>query len=529
MLGGLTLVSRVTGLLRDVVIGALFGASEAADAFFVAFRIPNLFRRVVAEGASSTAFVPVFTSYREREGSQEALRAAGAVGAAAAVLLAILVLLGSLLSEEIVIVFAPGFAADPDKLGLTTRLTAELFPYLWLVGMAAWAMGALHTFRRFAEPAYGPILLNLAIVGAVLVFAPRLPRPVLALTIGVLVGGTLQFVVQLPALRRLGMRPSHTLNLRHPAVRRVGALLVPTLIGGAVYQINIIVATMFASMLPDRSVSYLWYADRLFEFPLGMVAVAVGTAALPSLASHASRARYKEMSQATRHALQLVWSLCIPATAGLWLLAEPLVSVLFERGEFTGLDSVMTARALRAYTVGLFGVASIRVLVSVFYALERPRVPVAAAVVSLVINALCDLSLMGPVTTSASSPPARAIAELSTRLSVADLDHVGLALGTSIAATVNALLLLLFAERSLRGLVSAALVRSAGRHLIATALMAAGLVAWSRLTEAVEAAPLVELTGGLAIGSLVYVVAAVALGSEEVRDVLGSLRRRQKS
>ncbi|RMF25811.1 MAG: murein biosynthesis integral membrane protein MurJ, partial [Deltaproteobacteria bacterium] len=272
LLGGLTLLSRVAGLLRDLVIAALFGASASADAFFVAFRIPNLFRRIVAEGAASTAFVPVFTSYRTREGDRSATEAAAAVGGAAVVVLAVVVGLGVVLADPVVTLFAPGFGADLSKRALTVSLLRWTFPYLLLVGLAAWAMGTLHSFRRFTEPSLGPILLNVAIIGSAVGLAPHLREPVYALAAGVLIGGSLQFLVQAPTLSSLGVRWPDMWRARHPARGRVGRLLVPTLFGGAVYQIGILVSTILASLLPERSISYLWYADRVFEFPLGIVA-----------------------------------------------------------------------------------------------------------------------------------------------------------------------------------------------------------------------------------------------------------------
>jgi putative peptidoglycan lipid II flippase len=516
LLGALTLVSRVTGLLRDAVVGALIGASPAADAFFLAFRIPNLLRRVVAEGASSSAFVPVFTSYREREGDAGALRAARAVGVVAAIVLGIVSVAGCLLADQIVALFAPGFAADPAKRALTVTLTSALFPYLWFVGMAAWAMGTLHTFRRFAVPAYGPICLNLSIVACAVALSRSLHTPVFALVVGVLAGGFLQFVVQVPSLRALGMRATRTdLTMRHPAVARVGTLLIPTVIGGAVYQINIMISTVFASMLPERSISYLWYADRLFEFPLGVVAVAVGTAALPSLAGHASAARYREMAGATSYALRLVWALCIPATVGLCMLARPIVTVLFERGEFTHADSLMTAATLRAYAAGLLGVASVRVLAAAFYALELPRVPVTTAVLTMLLNSICAVVLMGPVHATEGGF-AGLISVLSSRATLLDLDQVGIALAMSIAITINAIVLFAAATRTLRGFEMLTLRRFAVRHVAAAAIMAVALSAWSGVLDAtaLSTKPLVELGGGLLLGAATYLIAAVMLGSE---------------
>jgi putative peptidoglycan lipid II flippase len=508
VLGGLTLASRVTGLVRDMVIGALFGTSASADAFFIAFRIPNLFRRVVAEGATSTAVVPVLTSYHEREGPRSAMRAAGALGIISAVVLAGASLIGSLFAAPIVGLFAPGFTADPAKHLLTVRLTAAVFPYLGLVGMAAWAMGVLHTFRRFAAPAYGPVLFNVAMIVAALGLSGRFATPVYALAVGVVAGGALQFLVQLPALRAVGL-DTQCFTAGHPAVARVGRLLIPTILGGAVYQINILVGTVLGSLLAARSISYLWYADRLFEFPLGIIAVAVGTAVLPTMSSHASGARYEEMTAGAEHALQLVWALCIPATVGLWILAPSLVSSLFERGEFGMTDASMTADALRAFVVGLLGVASARVLVSIFYALERPRVPVVTGIVALLVNAICDLTTMGPVA-PATSAISRVISDLSTRWSIAAMGHV-----------------LLFARRLLPGFDGGRLARSAAKHCCAAGIMGVAVKAylvWIS-TFHLAYAKYVSLGGGLLIGGMTYVTLCLALRSEEMRDLIGSLRR----
>jgi len=526
LLGVLTFASRIAGLGRDVVIGALFGTQVAADAFFVAFRIPNLFRRVVAEGATSTAFVPVFTSIRVRDGARAAATAAAAVGGMAAVTLTLLVVAGMLFSDQIVSLFAPGFAADPVKRDLTVRLTAATFPYLFLVGLAAWAMGTLHTFRRFTAPALGPVLLNLSIISIALVVAPSLEQPVYALVAGVMVGGFLQFAVQVPSLRACGVQLAEVVRPSHPAVGRVGMLLLPTLLGGAVYQINILVATLLASLLPTGSVSWLWYADRVFEFPLGIIAVAIGTAALPSLAGQATAGRLDEMAASTGYALKLVWALCIPASIGLWMLASPIVTVLFQRGEFSAHDTAMTAWALRAYVLGLLGVASVRVLASVFYALEKPRIPVSAAVVALVVNGLADLALMGPTDPSAPWWGAALFARVGDAVRLADLDHAGLALGTGIAASINAVALLLFARRELPDLVLGPLLSSAARHVAAAAVMAAALYAWLLAAGGPDGVGAHgELAGGLAIGLVAYGLGALALGSPEIRRLLSSVRR----
>ncbi len=519
LLGGLTLLSRIAGLLRDLVIAAWFGASAPADAFFVAFRIPNLFRRIVAEGAASTAFVPVFTSYRTREGDRSAAQAAAAVGGAAVLVLVLLVGAGVLFADPVVSLFAPGFGADPAKRALTVSLVRWTFPYLLLVGLAAWAMGTLHSFRRFLEPSLGPILLNMAIIASALTLASRLNEPVYALAIGVLIGGSLQFLVQVPALGRFGVRWAGMWRRRHAARPRVGRLLVPTLFGGAVYQIGILVSTVLASLLPERSISYLWYADRVFEFPLGIVAVAVGTAALPSLSGQASAGRYRAMASSASYAMRLVWALAVPAMVGIWLLAPAIVEVLFQRGRFSAQDTAMTAWALRAYALGMLGVASTRVLISVFYALERPRVPVFTATIALLVNAACDVALMGPPEPGPTWWGSGVVAQAGVWLRLADLDHAGLALGTAIGATVNALLLFYLARKRVGTLLGRGMLTSTVRHSGCAALMAAAVIAWQRSTPA--ASVWLQLAGALAIGGAVYVLAALLSGSDEMRRLIG--------
>jgi putative peptidoglycan lipid II flippase len=530
VMSALTLASRVAGLARDIVVGGAFGASPAADAFFVAFRIPNLFRRVVAEGAASSAFVPVFTSELARGGQAAAAEAARAVGVAAMVSLALLVALGMACSDWVIAVFAPGFTSEPEKLALTVHLTRLTFPYLLLVGMAAWAMGVLNAFRRFAVPAFGPVMLNLAIIAAVLGLSGRLEQPVHALVIGVLAGGFLQFLVQWPSLRALGVSLGGFRGVvGHPAVRRVRRLLVPTIVGGAIYQINILVATIFASLLPGQSVSYLWYADRVFEFPLGVVAVAIGAAALPTLSGQAAVGRHDEMAHSVSYSLRLVWAVCLPATLGLWMLAPQIVEVLFERGRFTHGDVEMTAWALRAYVFGLLSVAAVRVLVSVFYAFEEAKVPVRTACVAFAANVITDLALMGPTDPNAGWWGAKVVATAGDWLRLADLRHAGLALGTGVAATVNAVLLYVLARRRLPGLEGRALARAFILHAGATALMGVVLWAWS-LAGGLWLSPGAQawwsVCAGVPVAIGAYVIAALWLESEEISDIVRGLRSR---
>ncbi len=526
-LGFLTLLSRVSGLARDVVVSAMFGASAGADAFFVAFRIPNLFRRVVGEGATSAAFVPVFTDALVSGGKDRALRAAAAVGGVALTALALLSALGMLAAGPVVALFAPGFTDDPAKAALTVELTRYCFPYLFLVGAAAWAMGLLHTFRSFAVPAYGPILLNLAIIAAAVTLVGWIEPAPAALVVGVLVGGSLQFLVQVPSLWRMGLRPADLLLIRDPAVRRVGRLMGAAVVGGAVYQINVLVATVFASLLPDRSVSWLWYADRVFEFPLGIVAVAVGTAVLPTLAAQARSGRLEDMVSGLDHALALTWLLCVPSAVALWQLAPDIVTVLLQRGRFDALDTEMTAWALRAYVPGLLGVASVRVLSSAFYALEKPRIPVRTAILALFINATCDLALMGPTDPNAGWWGAHWVAAAGDALRVADLRHAGLALATGLAASVNAVVLLVLLGRELPRLPLRPLLMGMARPAAAAAVMALVIEGLGGVLAAAPGGVWLRLPLQVLAGAGVYVGVVRMLGSREINELLSLAQRRR--
>jgi len=534
VLAAMTMVSRVAGLARDAAVGAVFGTGPGADAFFVAFRIPNLMRRVVAEGATSAAFVPVFTETLASGGPNAAIRAAAAVGGAAVLVLGVLTLAGMAASTPLTHLFAPGFSRDAAKEALTASLTCWTFPYLLMVGAAAWAMGVHHTFRRFALPALGPVLMNLAIIGFALAAAPLMPAPAYALVAGVLVGGALQVAVQVPSLWNLGLRPAMFSELRHPAVKRCGRLMLAALVGGSVYQLNVLVATMFASLLPAGTVSYLWYADRVFEFPVGIVAVAVGTAALPSLSAQATAGHFEAMGETIVHALSLTIAFCLPAAVGLLLLSHDITALLFERGNFAAHDTAMTAWALRASVPGLLGVGLVRVLSSAFFALGRPRIPVLAGLVTLLLGALLSVSLMGPAEPGPQWWGSDALTALQSRVGLTDLRHAGLSLATGLSSTVNAALLLLVLRRMLPGMDLARLARSTLLHLAAAGVMFAVVVAWSQLAASWSFQGAVAIRVGVAVagGCVSYLASAALLGSGEILEMLAAAglgRRRPAS
>lgn len=532
LVGGLTVVSRITGLVRDIVVGYLFGAGTGADAFFVAYRIPNLLRRLVAEGAATAAFIPVFTGYLNSGPRAEADRVARVLFTMMALVLAAITVLGIVFAGPITALFAPGFAAVPGKLELTIGLTRLVFPYIFCIGMVAAAMGVLNALRDFGAPAISPIVMNVVMVVATIGLAPWLG--IYSLAVAVLLGGVAQVLSQLPALRRLAIPLAPLWAPRHPAVGRVGALMLPTVFGSAVYQINVLVSTMFASLLPAGSVAYLWYAERLFEFPLGVFAVALSTAALPSFATLAKRdlAAFRDT---VAFALRLVNLIALPAAIGLALTAEPLTSVLFIRGQFTPADAAATAIAVRWYAVGLWSVACVRVLVPAFYALEDTRTPVVTAAVAFLANLLFVMLLIGPLPSPPDSFFGQTMARVSHAVGIVDLRHGGLALSTSLAATVNLVLLAALLGRRAGGFAWGSWLGSMLRTLLASATMVPVVLAIVSRVEWFDGSlSLAARVGWLALavgaGGAVCTLALNALGGPEVvafrRALAGRIFRR---
>lgn len=450
VVGSLTLLSRITGLLRDMVVGYLFGAQGAADAFFVAFRIPNLLRRLTAEGALTTAFVPVFTDYLVHHGKTEAIRVGRIIFTLAALIVGGITVLGIIFAIPVTHLFAPGFLATAGKFDLTVSLTQVMFPYIFFVSLVALAMGVLNSFHHFMAPAFSPVLLNLAIIAGALFLAPFLTEPVIALGYGVLLGGVAQLLLQLPYLARHGFFYAPDFHFRHPAVKRLVVLLLPGVFGAAIYQINVLVSTIFASMLPEGSVSYLYYADRLLQFPLGIFAVALGTAALPSFSSLVAKEEFTELGKGLSYSLRLINFITLPATLGLMVTSVPLFSILFQRGAFDPSTTRGTAEALWYFSLGLWGASGTRLVVPVFYAMKETITPVLIGFLSFILNLLLSLALMGGVCTAEDSNVLTdAIYHLSRSLGVVSLSYGGLALATSITSTFNFLVLLLILQRRL--------------------------------------------------------------------------------
>lgn len=511
---GWTFVSRVLGFVRDMIIARMFGAGAASDAFFVAFRIPNLLRRLFAEGAFSQAFVPILADHKNRQGEAATKVLVDRVATVLTACLALVTVVGILIAPAIVLVGAPGFSARPEKFQLTVELLRITFPYILFISLVAFAAGILNTWSRFAVPAFTPTLLNLSFIVGALFFAPYFDPPIKVLAWAVLVGGVLQLAWQLPYLARIGMLPwwrsdgAGRVGLRtawrDEGVRRVLRNMVPALLGVSVSQVSLLLNTIFASFLLTGSVSWLYYADRLMEFPTALLGVALGTVLLPSLVRHHADEDAAGYSTLLDWGLRLTIMLAAPAALALMLLATPLVATLFMHGAFTATDLSQTGAALIAYSVGLLGLILVKVLAPGFYARQDIRTPVRIAIISLAATQLMNLLFILP------------------------LKHVGLALSIGLAACLNAWLL--YRKLRVHGIYTPQSGWSVFALKVAAALAAMGGALWL-VTPASGwwiAQATLERVGALAglvvLGAAVYFSALFALGFR-TNDFVQHVRR----
>ncbi|MDA8363308.1 MAG: murein biosynthesis integral membrane protein MurJ [Gammaproteobacteria bacterium] len=454
LIGAITLISRIAGLVRDMTFAHLIGAGSgvAADAFYVAFRVPNFLRRIFGEGAFSQAFVPVFSEYKTRNDADATRMFVDHVAGLLAAVLLVVAVIGVLAAPLLVTVLAPGFLAVPEKFQLTVQMLRITFPYILFISLVSMSAGILNTYGRFAVPAFTPVLLNLSLIGAALLLAPHMHIPVIALAWGVAIAGVAQLLFQLPFLMRLRLLPRPKPALHDEGVRRVFRLMAPGIFGVSVSQINLLIDTLLASFLVTGSVSWLYYSDRLMEFPVGVFGIALGTVILPSLSVKHVRASHEAFSHTLDWAIRLVLLVGFPATVGLIILRGPMLATLFRYGAFGAHDVIMASRSLMAFAFGLTGFLLIRVLAPGYYARQDTKTPVRIGVVALVSNMVLSLSLIYP------------------------LAHAGLALATSLSAYINAGLLL-------RGLVRQKVYRPgpgfggyAARLAVASLVM--GVVLW---------------------------------------------------
>lgn len=488
----MTMLSRVLGLAREVMNSHQFGANAAMDAFVVAFRLPNLFRRVFAEGAFSQAFVPLLAEYKTQAGEEKTRQFIADVAGFLTMILLVFTVLGVLAAPWIVYLFASGFESTPGKLDLTAALTRITFPYILLISLSSMAGSILNTWNQFAIPAFTPALLNISMIFCGYFLSPYFAEPIFALAISVALGGILQLGFQLPYLAKIKMLPVPSLRWHDSGVRRVIFLMIPAIFGVSVQQISLLLNTLFASWLPDGSLSWMNYADRLMELPAGVLGVALGTILLPSLSKLKAGQDNIAYSAMLDWGLRLCLLLALPATVALALIAEPIIATLFMSGKFQAFDVMMTARSLVAYAIGLNAIVVIKILAPAYYARQDVITPVKIGIVTLVITQLLNIIFIGP------------------------LAHAGLALALSLGACFNAGLLYAGLRRSAVYQPSAGWFLFLGKLMCAVSLMAATLWlanGWAGdFLQMDKLQSVLKLLSMIIVGAVVYFGGLMAMG-----------------
>lgn len=500
-----TFLSRILGLVREQVFAYLFGAGFATDAFIAAFRIPNLLRDLFAEGALSSAFIPVFTDHLTNQGKQKAWELANLILNLLLVTVSVIVILGIIFSPYLVKIIAPGFADEAGKQDLTTLLSRIMFPFLLLIALAALAMGILNTFRRFGIPALAPTMFNLGMIAGGIFLSPLFHPPIIGMALGVLLGGFGQLAIQLPSLRRIGFRYRFRINLRHPGVKRILLLMAPATLGLGSTQVNIFVNTLIASLLPQGSVSYLNYSFRLMQFPIGVFGVAVATVTFPIISALAAKKEMGEFVDTFASSLKLVFFLTVPSAIFLAVASQTVISVLFQHGRFTFLDTVATSQALIFYCIGLFAYSSVRLTASTFYSMGDTKTPVKTSAVAVAVNIVLNLILMHP------------------------LGFRGLALAASVASMTNLCLLLIILDRRIGPLDRKDIAATFLKILSAAALMGVTIWIYLRyfgldLETAALPAKILGLLMILILGLVAYSVFSYLLRLKELGRVLEQLK-----
>jgi len=507
LLSILTGISRVLGLFREIIIAYFFGAGSATDAFFVAFRLPNLLRRLFAEGAITISFIPVFARYLHKHGEEEAKKFANSIFTVLTVVLFLITVTGIVFASLFVLITAPGFYKDPDKFDLTVNLTRIMFPFIFSIGLVSLFSGILNTYNHFFTPALAPIFLNISVIAGAFIFYSSFTNPVYSLAIGVLIGSIAQLVVQIPPLLKRGYRFRLVTSRIHPGVKETGRLFFPATFGAAVYQINLVVTTFLASFLTEGSVAFLWYAGRFFELPLGVFAISIAVVSLPNLSYLASNEKMEEWKKSLNYGLALTFFITIPATAGLMIFSEQLIKIFYEFGKFTSSDTSNTSSALFYYASGLWAVGGSRVVVQAYYSLKDTKTPVKIATFTFLINLLLSVILMVP------------------------MKHSGLALATTLASVANFVLLLIFLRKKVGRLGIKSLMNGVAKTMMGTIIMCSVLYYLLRMVN-FKLYSKIESTGVILaltmIGIFVFGIVEYLLKSNELMVIVDTYWRRKK-
>ena len=509
VVGTATFLSRIFGYVRDMVFAWFFGAGPMADAFIAAFRIPNLLRRLFGEGSLSIALIPVFTEYLTRDGREEAFKLAGSALRLLSFILAVITILGIVFSPLIMKAIAYGFTSAPEKFSLTVTLTRIMFPYVFFICLVAFSMGILNVLGHFAAPALAPVLLNLSMIGAMFVasyVSNDMTQRVYGLAVGVLIGGVLQLSLQIPFLIKKGFYFWRHTKIYHPGLKKIGTLMLPATFGAAVYQINTLVQTLLASLLPSGSLSYLYYADRLVQFPLAIFGIATATAVLPSLSRQAAENDFDALKGTFIYAVNFVFYITIPAMVGLIVLRIPIVALLFKRGAFSAQATELTAYALLYYAIGLWAFSAVRIVVSTFYALQDTKTPVKMAIIAIIANIVLGRILMVP------------------------MGHAGLALALSLSMILNLTLLVGALSARLGNMGWQGIWVSLCKTVISSVFMGAAIRFAAAYLIPLDYTSVLGLFSGLSatilIGLLLFGVFSFLVRSQELNTILSIFKKR---
>lgn len=509
VVGKATMLSRILGAVRDILFASFFGAGMVSDAFIAAFRLPNMLRRMFGEGSLSLVFVPVFTDCLIHRGQGEARRMAASALRLLALILALVSVAGIFLAPWLVRLLAPGFVQWPEKFALTVQLAGIMMPYIFFVGLVALCMGILNVLGHFAAPALAPVFLNLAMITTMLITMVCVPEDTarsIWLAAGVLIGGGWQLMLQIPFLMRYKIHFWRGMGIWHPELKRVLVLLGPVLFSAAVYQINSVVITLLATTLPQGSVSYLYYADRLIQLPLGVFGFATATAVLPALSRQAAGRQWEALRHTFAHAISLIFFITLPAMVGLIVLRGAIVELLFQRGAFDAHATRLTADALLYYGIGLWSFAALRVVLNLFFALQDTRTPLKVAVLTVAANLVFGLALMGP------------------------MGHDGLALALALASMVQLMVLVSVLRRRMGAMGWRVMAFSIARSGLCAAIM--GVAVWAGSLWLLPGANtggiqlLAGVTACIVLGVVVFCSLAYAMGAPELKEVMAMVFQR---
>jgi len=498
-----TLTSRLFGFFRDVILAKLLGTGFRADAFFVALKIPNLLRDLVGEGAINAAVVPVFSESLEKEKREDFWSFVSVVLTLALIVLSTITILGILLAPVIVRMIAPGFMADPEKLMLTIKLTKLMFPYLVLIGLTAYCMGILFTFRSFTVPAFSPCLLNVSIIISAYIASRTMEEPVFGLAIGVLVGGVLQLLVQIKPLLKIGVKFNRPKTLKHKGAIKIGKLLVPRMVGSGVYQLTVLIDTFcasLASIVGPGGISAIFYANRIIQFPMGVFSIALASAVLPSLSGLKTKNDMESIKKTVVFSLENIFFVMCPTMITLLILSNPIIRILFQRGEFSTESTLVTSGVLSFYALGLISFGGIKILVTSFHALQDTKTPVKVAAFCLAINAGLNVILMFPLKVG------------------------GIALASSIAGTIDFLILFYILDKKLGGLNSGLLMYCLKVTLAAVLIGVYEQWMWDHVTFKFEIIKLIVI--GIS-GFVIYELLCLALKVQQARKIWQWISRKK--